>query len=185
MKIGHHTKAIAHPNPYFGSKIKIQKDIKIHSTNHLHFFCARKRFKKHQIFEKWDNFKSRPSRKGYSPCKILAWGQKLKLKKTCQNPFYKSFTLLPCKEPLQKKPKYSRNDTILKDGPSCKGYSSCKIILLAQKLKLKKNVIIHCTNHLHFFFAKNPSKRHQIFEKWDYFENRLSCKCYSSCKITT
>ena len=36
------------------------------------------------------------------PCKILTLGQKLKFQKTCQNPFYKSFTVVLCKKPLQK-----------------------------------------------------------------------------------
>ena len=29
---------------------------------------------------------------------------------------------------------------------------------------------------------KNGSKKHQILEKWDNFENRPSCKDYSPCK---
>ena len=41
--------------------------------------------------------------KGYSPCKILTLAQKLKFKTTCQNAFYKSFTVVLCKKPLQKK----------------------------------------------------------------------------------
>ena len=40
--------------------------------------------------------------KGYSPCKILTLAQNLKFQKTCQNPFYKSFTVVLCKKPLQK-----------------------------------------------------------------------------------
>ena len=40
--------------------------------------------------------------KDYSLCKILTLGQKLKFQKTCQNPFYKSFRVVVCKEPLQK-----------------------------------------------------------------------------------
>ena len=32
---------------------------------------------------------------------------------------------------------------------------------------------------------KNRSKKHQIFEKSDHFENRPSCKGYSLCKILT
>ena len=39
---------------------------------------------------------------GYSPCKILTLAQKLKFQKTCQNPFYKSFRVVPCKKTLQK-----------------------------------------------------------------------------------
>ena len=40
--------------------------------------------------------------KGYSPCEILTLAQKLKLQKTCQNPFYKSFIVVLCKKLLQK-----------------------------------------------------------------------------------
>ena len=40
--------------------------------------------------------------KGYSPCEILTLPQKLKFQKTCQNPFYKSFTVGLCKKLLQK-----------------------------------------------------------------------------------
>ena len=40
--------------------------------------------------------------KGYSLCKILTLGQKLKFQKTCQNPFYKSFRVVLCEKPLQK-----------------------------------------------------------------------------------
>ena len=35
---------------------------------------------------------------GYSLCKIFTLAQKLKFKKTCQNPFYKSFTVVLCKK---------------------------------------------------------------------------------------
>ena len=37
------------------------------------------------------------ARKGCSPCKILTLAQKLKFQKRCQNPFYKSFTVVLCK----------------------------------------------------------------------------------------
>ena len=40
--------------------------------------------------------------KGYSPCKILTLAQKLRFQKTCQNPLYKSFTVVLCKKSLQK-----------------------------------------------------------------------------------
>ena len=77
--------------------------------------------------------------KGYSPCKILTLAQKLKFQKRCQNPFYTSFRVVLCKKPLQKNTKYSRNNSILKIGHhACKGYSPCKILTLAQKLKFQK-----------------------------------------------
>ena len=38
-----------------------------------------------------------------------------------------------------KKSKYSKNESILKMGhPACKGYSLCKILTFAQKLKFQK-----------------------------------------------
>ena len=77
--------------------------------------------------------------KGYSPCKILTLAQKLKLQKTFQNPFYKSFRVVLCKKTPRKNTKYSRNESILIIGHhACKGYSPCKILTLAQKLKFQK-----------------------------------------------
>ena len=105
LKIGHHAKAIAHAKSSLWLKNKnSKKHVKIHSTNHLQLFCAKNSFKKHEIFEKWEHFEKRPSCKGYSPCKILTLAQKLKFQKTCQNPFYKSFTVILWKKPLQKTP---------------------------------------------------------------------------------
>ena len=116
--------------PHLGSKIKIPKEhVKIHSTIIYKLFCAKNRFKKHEVFEKW----------------------------------WKHF----------------------ENRPSCKGYSPCKILTLAQKLKFKKHVKIHSRNHLQLFCAKNRFKINEIFEKWEHFENRPSCKGYSPCKILT
>ena len=39
-----------------------------------------------------------------------------------------------------KNTKYSRNETIFKKRPSCKGYSPWKILTLGQKLKFQKNI---------------------------------------------
>ena len=67
------------------------------------------------------------------------FGSKIKIPKNMPNPFYKSFRVVLCKKPLQKNFKYSRNESPLKIDPhACKGYSPCKILTLAQNLKLKK-----------------------------------------------
>ena len=58
----------------------------------------------------------------YSPCKdyslwkIVSFDQKWKMPKTYEKRFYKNVTVVLCKKPLQKNPKYSRNGTILKIG---------------------------------------------------------------------
>ena len=142
------------------------------------------RFKKHQIFEKWDFFQNRPSCKGYSPCKILTLGQKLKFKKHVKihSTNYLEFF---CAKNRSKKHQIFEKWDHFQNRPSCKGYSPCKMLILGQKLKFKKHVKIHSTNYLEFFCAKIPFKKHQIFEKWDHFQNPPSCKGYSPCKLLT
>ena len=41
----------------------------------------------------------------------------------------------------------------------------------------------HATRLFELFCAKNRSKKHQILEKGDNFENQPSCKGYSPCKV--
>ena len=138
LKVGQLAKAIAHAKSMAFAKwsvwdknYKCLKYAKNHSTMSLELFCAKDRSKKHQIFEKWDDFKSRSTCKGYSPCKE---------------------------------------------------YGLCKMVSLGQKLKMPKTCENHSTRSLELFCAKDRSKKHQIFEKWDDFENRPSCKGYSPCK---
>ena len=53
LKIDHHVKAIAHAKSSLWVKnLNSKKHVKIYSTNHLQFFSARNRSKKHKILEK-------------------------------------------------------------------------------------------------------------------------------------
>ena len=128
-------------NSHFGSKIKIPKNMS-KSILQIIYSCSLQK-------NAPENTKSSRNRsifkighhacKGYSPCKILTLAQKLKFQKTCQNLFYKSFTEFLCKKNRSKNTKYSRNESIFKIGhDACKGYSPCKILTLAQKLKFQK-----------------------------------------------
>ena len=81
--------------------------------------------------------------------------------------------------------KYSRNETISKVGHHAKAIAHAKSSLWVKNLNSKKYVKIHSTDHLELFCAKIRSKKHQIFKKWDHFENRQWCKAYSPCKILT
>ena len=56
------------------------------------------------------------------------------------------------------------------------------MVSLRQKLKRQKHAINHSIRTFKLFCAKNRSKKHQIIEKWDKFENRPLCKGYSPCK---
>ena len=85
-------------------KSKGQKRAKNDSTSTLELFCAKNRWKKHQIFEKWDHFENWPSCKGSRLCKMVSLGQKFKWPKTCEKRFYKHVRVVLCKEPLEKTP---------------------------------------------------------------------------------
>ena len=69
--------------------------------------------------------------------------------------------------------------------PSCKGYRLCKMVSFGQKFKRPKTWQKRFYKTLELFCAKNRCKKHQIFEKWDHFENRPSCKAYRLCKIVS
>ena len=68
----------------------------------IYKYSVQKTASKNTKYSRNERFENRPSRKGYSQCKILTLAQKLTFQKTCQNPFYKSFTVILCKKPLQK-----------------------------------------------------------------------------------
>ena len=128
-------------NPHFGSKIKIPKNMSKSILQIIYSCSLQKTAPKNTKYSRNESILKigHHACKGYSPCKILTLAQKLKFKKTCQNPFYKSFTVVLCKKTAPKNTKYSRNESILKIGHhACKGYSPCKILTLAQKLKFQK-----------------------------------------------
>ena len=117
LKSRHLAKAIVHAKAIAFAKWsvwvknwKCQKLAKNHFTITLQLFGAKNRWKKHQILEKWDDFEIPPSCKGYSPCKgyslckMVSLGQKLKMPKTCEKPFYNNITVVRCKKPLEKTP---------------------------------------------------------------------------------
>ena len=96
-------------NPHFGSKINIPKNMSKSILQIIYSCCVQKTAPKSTKYSRNETFENRPSCKGYSACKILTLGQKLKFQKTCQNAFSKSFTVVLCKKPLEKDTKYSRN----------------------------------------------------------------------------
>ena len=83
--------------------------------------------------------------------------------------------------------KYSRNESILKiDHHACKGYSPCKILTLAQKLKFQKT----SKSILQIFFSRSAKQTAPKNTKYSRNESILkishhACKGYSPCKIPT
>ena len=96
---------------------------------------------------------------------MVSFGQKLKMLKRCEKPFYKNNRVVLC-EKLLKKNKNSRNKTSWKNRPSCKGHSSCKgyslckIVSLFHKFKMPKRCENHSTRTLDLLCAKIRSKKH-------------------------
>ena len=65
-----------------------------------------------------------PKCKGYSLCKMVSLGQKIKLPKTCEKHFYKHITDVLCKKRLQKTPNIQKMRQFwkLEKWPLCKDY---------------------------------------------------------------
>ena len=119
-----------------GQKLKFQKTCENPFYKLFRVVLWKKTAQK-KIFKKWKHFENRPSWKAYSPWKILILSQKSKFQKRCQNPFYKSFRVVLCKKPLKKHQIFKKWGRF-ENGPSWKGYRTCKILILSQKLKFQK-----------------------------------------------
>ena len=67
------------------------------------------------------------------------FGSKIKIPKNMSKSILQIISSCSVQKTAPKNTKYSRNESILKIGHhACKGYSPCKILTLAQKLKFKK-----------------------------------------------
>ena len=75
-----------------------------------------------------------------------------------------------------------------KNGHNAKAIAHAKYSIWVKKyncLKYSENV---STNTFKLFYAKNGSKKHIIFEKWEHFENCQKwpqCKGYRPCKMVS
>ena len=116
---------------------------------------------------------------------MVTLGQKSKMPKTCRKHCTRKLKLFYAKRPVKKNTKYLRNETILKICHLAKTIAFAKSSVLVKKYKWRKHSKNYSTRTLKLFCAKKRSKTHQIFEKWDNFENRPSCKGYSLCKMVS
>ena len=111
--------------------------------DHIRVVVRKKRFKKHLILEKWEDFKNGqnwPPCMVYSPCKMVSLRQKSKMPKRCEKRLYDHIRVVFFLQKTAAK-KYLifaewedfEND---QNWPPCIGSSSCKIVTLGQKLKM-------------------------------------------------
>ena len=91
-------------NPHFGSKFNIPKNMSKSILQIIYSCSVQKTAPKNTKYSRNESILKigHHACKGYSPCKIFNFAQRLKFKKTCQNPFYKSFRVVVCKKTLQK-----------------------------------------------------------------------------------
>ena len=106
-------------------------------------FVHKNRSKKRLIFQKLEHFKNCqkwPQCKGYSTCKILSLDQKIKLPKTCEKRFFKHIKVVLCQKEIEQQLIFEKRAHFknCQSWPQCKGYSTCKILSLDQKIKLPK-----------------------------------------------
>ena len=187
LKIGHLAKAIDFAK--WSAWLKNsngQKGTRNDSTSRLELFCAKNRWKKHQIFQKWDHLKNRPSCKVYRLCKMVSLGQKIqRAKNSLKNDSTSTLELFCAKNRCKKKNKYWRNKTFLKIDHLAKAIDFAKWSVWVQNLKWPKTFEKRFYNHVRAVVFKNRWKKNQIFEKWDHFDNRPSCQGYRLCKMVS
>ena len=116
---------------------------------------------------------------------MVSLAQKLKWPKTCEKRFYKDVRVVHCKKTAGKNTIYSRNKTIVKIGHLAKAIDFARWSAWLKNSNGQKRAKKDSTSTLELFCAKNRCKKHQIFEKWDHFENRPSCKGYRLCKMVS
>ena len=92
-------------NPHFASKTKIQKNMSKSILQTIYSYSVQKTARKKPKYSRNESI----LKIGHH-----AKGQKLKFQKTCQNLFYKSFTVIVRKNPLEKAPNIGEMRAFLK-----------------------------------------------------------------------
>ena len=148
LKIGHHAKS-SHASPCkiltLSQKFKFQKTCQNPFCKSLTLVLCKKQLEKTPNIREMRQVRKSAilQRKGYSLCKMVSLGQKLKMPKTCEKPFYKNIKFFLCKETREKTPNIKEmrqvwKSAILQRYSPCKGHSLCKMVSLGQKLKTPK-----------------------------------------------
>ena len=88
-----------------GQKLKVPKRYEKRLYKHIRIVLCKKRLEKQLIFQKWEDFENWhkwPLGKGYSLCKMVSLGQKLKVPKTYEKRLYKHIRIVLYKKQLEK-----------------------------------------------------------------------------------
>ena len=94
----------------YGQKLKIPITFEKPFYKNIRVALFKKPFEKTPNIREMRRFWKSAIFKGYSPCrdyslcKMVSLGQKLKMPKTCEKPFYKNIRAALCKKPFEKTP---------------------------------------------------------------------------------
>ena len=130
----------------------------------MQLFYAKNRSKKQTIFKKWEHFKNCqkwPPSKGYRLGKIVTLAQKLKMHKNILKTFLQHIKLFYAKNGSKKLVIFEKREhfkNCQKWLPS-KGYRLGKIVILAQKLKMHKNMLKTLLQHIAVVLCKRRLKK--------------------------
>ena len=128
-------------NPHFGSKIKIPKNMSKSILQIIQSCSVIKTAPKNTKYSRNESIlKNRPScMQRLQPMQTPHFGSKIKIPKNMSKSILLIISSCSVQKTATKNTKYSRNESILKiRHHACKGYSPCKILILAQKLKFQK-----------------------------------------------
>ena len=144
----------------------------------LELLCSKNCFEKNLLFKKWEHFENGQNwrrRKGYSLCKTISFGQKLKMPKRCEKRFYYYIGGVVFKKPLRKRPNIKKLRAFWKWAKlatmhGLKAFANWSVCV--QNLKMPKRCEYYdSATTLELSCAKNCFEKHLLFEKWDYFQN--------------
>ena len=142
-----------------GQKLKMPKRCEKRLYDHFIVVVCTKLLQKTPNTRKMKAFKKKdqnwPPCMGYSPCKLVSLGQKLKMLRRCEERLYDHIRVVVCKKLLQKTPNIRKIRGYGQNWPKCIDYSPCKMVSLGQKLKMPKSWVENWSSQEH---TKNGSR---------------------------
>ena len=131
-------------NPHFGTKTKIPKNmlksilqiiyscsvqkkpVKIHSTNHLQLFCAKKPLQKALNIRETTPFSKSQIMQRLQPMQHPHFGSKIKIQKNMSKSILQIINSCSIEKTTPKNTKYSKHETIFKNGHHAKAIAHAK-----------------------------------------------------------
>ena len=146
-------------------KFKFQEACQNPFYKSLRAFLCKKPLEKTRNIREMTPFSKSPIMQRLQPMQNSHFGSKIKIPKNMSKSSLQIIQSCSVRKTAQKKTTYSRNETILKIGHHANAIAHDKSSLWFKTSNSKNHVKVHSPNHLEFFCAENPSKKHGIFEK--------------------